>query len=93
MVARRASGNMLLAMSIAPSQWIIQIAVAYLLCRHTRLRDAGLWWFFPIAGAGVAVVAIGWFIQSGWRNKQLTEESRQIAEVADETIVEDGIHQ
>ena len=39
----------------------------------------------------IAIVSVGWFAQGGWKTTVLTEESRQVAEVAEETIAEDGI--
>ncbi len=39
----------------------------------------------------VAAVAVGWFAQGGWKTTVLTEDSRQIAEIAEETIAEEGI--
>jgi putative MATE family efflux protein len=90
--AFRASGNMLAAMVIAlVSQFMLQFPLAYVLSKHTSLQAAGLWWSFPITTIMVAIVSIGWFAQGGWKAAILTEESRQIAEVAEETIAEEGI--
>jgi putative MATE family efflux protein len=90
--AFRASGNMLVAMVIAlVSQFVFQFPLAYVLSKHTRLQGSGLWWSFPITMIAVAVVSICWFAQGGWKATILTEESRQVAEVAEETIAEDGI--
>ena len=90
--AFRASGNMLAAMVIAMvSQFVLQFPLAYILSRHTGLQAAGLWWSFPLTTILVAVVSVGWFAQGGWKTTVLTEESRQIAEVAEETIAEEGI--
>ncbi|MGZ3362574.1 MAG: MATE family efflux transporter [Xanthobacteraceae bacterium] len=90
--AFRASGNMLAAMVIAlVSQFVLQFPLAYILSRHTSLQAAGLWWSFPLTTVLVAVVSVGWFAQGGWKTTVLTEESRQIAEVAEETIAEEGI--
>jgi putative MATE family efflux protein len=90
--AFRASGNMLVAMLIAlVSQFVFQFPLAYVLSKHTSLQGSGLWWSFPITTIAVAVVSIFWFAQGGWKATILTEESRQAAEVAEETIAEDGI--
>ena len=90
--AFRASGNMLMAMVIAlVSQWMFQFPLAYILSKHTVLQAAGLWWSFPIANIGVAIVSVCWFAHGGWKTTRLTEESRQVAKVAQETIAEEGI--
>ncbi len=90
--AFRASGNMLHAMVIAlVSQFMLQFPLAYILARHTSLQASGLWWSFPITSIVVAVVAAGWFAQGGWKTTVLTEESRQVAKVAEETIAEEGV--
>jgi putative MATE family efflux protein len=90
--AFRASGNMLAAMVVAlVSQFMFQFPLAYILSKHTSLQAAGLWWSFPVTLIAVAIVSIGWFAQGGWKTTVLTEESRQVAKVAEETIAEDGI--
>jgi putative MATE family efflux protein len=89
--AFRASGNMLNAMVIAlVSQFMFQFPLAYILAKHTSLQAAGLWWSFPITNIAVAAVAACWFAQGGWKTTVLTEESRQVAKVAEETI-EEGV--
>ena len=90
--AFRGSGNMLFAMVIALlGQFVLQFPLAYILSRHTTLQTSGLWWSFPVTTIAVAVVSVGWFAQGGWKATVLTEESRQVAEVAEETVSEDGI--
>jgi Na+-driven multidrug efflux pump len=90
--AFRASGNMLAAMVIAlVSQFVLQFPLAYILSKHTSLQASGLWWSFPITTIMVAIVSLCWFAQGGWKATVLTEESRQIAEVAEEMIAEEGI--
>lgn len=89
--AFRASGNMLVAMVIAlVSQWMIQFPLAYVLSKHTGLQSAGLWWSFPVTNVIVSLVSIGWFAKGDWKKTRLTEESSQIAKIAEET--EDRIH-
>jgi putative MATE family efflux protein len=90
--AFRASGNMLAAMVIAlVSQFMFQFPLAYILSKHADLQAAGLWWSFPITTIAVAIVSTGWFAQGGWKTTVLTEESRQVVKVAEETIAEEGI--
>jgi putative MATE family efflux protein len=90
--AFRASGNMLAAMVIAlVSQFMLQFPLAYILSKHTSLQADGIWWSFPITTIVVALVSLCWFAQGGWKTTVLTEESRQVAQVAEETIAEDGI--
>jgi Na+-driven multidrug efflux pump len=73
------------------SQFVLQFPLAYVLSKHTSLQASGLWWSFPITMVAVAIVSVGWFAQGGWKTTVLTEESRQVAQVAEETIAEDGI--
>jgi putative MATE family efflux protein len=90
--AFRASGNMLAAMVIAlVSQFVLQFPLAYILAKHTSLQASGLFWSFPITTIIVAVVAVCCFAQGGWKATVLTEEARQVAQVAEETIAEEGI--
>jgi putative MATE family efflux protein len=90
--AFRASGNMLVAMVIAlVSQFVLQFPLAYILAKHTSLQAFGLWWSFPITTIAAAVVSVCWFAQGGWKTTVLTEDSRQVAKIAEETIAEDGI--
>jgi Na+-driven multidrug efflux pump len=71
------------------SQWMIQFPVAYVLSKHTELQSAGLWWSFPVTNIIVSFVSIGWFAKGDWKKTRLTEESKQIVKVTEET--EDGI--
>jgi putative MATE family efflux protein len=90
--AFRASGNMLATMVIAlVSQFMLQFPLAYILSKHTSLQAQGLWWSFPVTNVIVVLVSVGWFAQGGWKTTVLTEESRQVAKVAEETIAEEGI--
>ncbi|MDB5298249.1 MAG: putative efflux pump [Phycisphaerales bacterium] len=90
--AFRASGNMLSAMVIAlVAQWMIQFPVAYVLSKHTALRGEGLWWSFPVTNVAVAVISLCWFARGSWKATRLTEEDKQIAAVARESIIEEGI--
>jgi putative MATE family efflux protein len=90
--AFRASGNMLVAMAIAlVSQFVLQFPLAYILSKHTVLQASGLWWSFPITTITVAIVSLCWFAQGGWKETVLTDESRLVVEVAEETIAEEGI--
>jgi putative MATE family efflux protein len=90
--AFRASGNMLAAMVIAMvSQFMLQFPLAYILSKHTALQASGLFWSFPITIIIVAIVSVAWFAQGGWKKTVLTEQSRQVAQVAEETINEEGI--
>jgi Na+-driven multidrug efflux pump len=72
------------------SQFMFQFPLAYILSKHTSLQAFGLWWSFPITNIAVAVIAACWFAQGGWKTTVLTEESRQVARVAEETI-EEGV--
>ena len=88
----RASGNMLISMVIAlVAQWMLQFPLAYILSKHTDLGSAGLWWSFPVTNILVPIVAAAWFAHGGWKKTRLTEEDSQVAKIAGETIVEDGL--
>jgi putative MATE family efflux protein len=88
----RASGNMRTAMAIALiSQFVLQLPLAYVLARHIGLQAAGLWWSFPIANIAAAAVSVGWFAHGGWKRTRLTQQDRQVAQVAGEVIAEEGI--
>ena len=88
----RASGNMLIAMVIAlVAQWMVQFPMAYVLSKHTILQAHGLWWSFPVTNVVVAIVSVCWFLRGSWKTTRLTEDEHQIAKVAQETIIEDGI--
>jgi Na+-driven multidrug efflux pump len=88
----RASGNMLIAMVIAlVSQWMIQFPLAYVLSKHTALQAEGLWWSFPVTNIAVAIISVCWFARGSWKATRLTEDAKQTAQVAQETIIEDGM--
>jgi len=90
--AFRASGNMLIAMVIAlVAQWVIQFPLAYVLSKHTTLQGAGIWWSFPVTNVAVAIISLCWFARGGWKATRLTDEDRQVAAVAKESIIEEGI--
>jgi putative MATE family efflux protein len=89
--AFRASGNMLMAMVIAiVSQWMIQFPLAYVLAKHTTLGAQGLWWSFPVTNIAVALISVAWFARGGWKDTRLTEQDRQVAEVAEHVYAEEG---
>jgi putative MATE family efflux protein len=88
----RASGNMLSAMVIAlVSQWMIQFPLAYVLSKHTSLQASGIWWSFPVTNVLTGLVALCWFARGDWTAGKLTDDVRQIVQVTDETIVEEGL--
>ena len=90
--AFRASGNMLSAMVIAlVAQWVIQFPLAYVLSKHTTLQGEGLWWSFPVTNVAIAVISVCWFARGGWKETRLTEEDKQVAATAQESIIEEGI--
>lgn len=89
----RASGNMVSAMMIAIlSQWCIQFPVAYVLSKHTGLHAAGLWWSFTITNVLGTLGALGWFWRGAWKRSRLTEEKQDAITIANQEIVEEGVH-
>lgn len=91
--AFRASGNMLNAMMLALlSQCVIQFPAAYILSKHTSLGDQGIWYSFALTNIIVAIVAFAWFLQGSWQQTRLTKEDKEIAQVSQETFIEEGHH-
>lgn len=91
--AFRASGNMLNTMLISLlSQWVIQFPLAYILSKHTHLGASGIWWSFAITNIIVALFSIAWFARGSWKNKNLTENDKQIAKITDEAYIEIDEH-
>jgi len=60
------------------------------LAKHTTLGADGLWWSFPVTNVAVALVSVAWFARGSWKTVRLTEDDKQVAEVAKETMVEEG---
>ncbi|MGO2498527.1 MAG: MATE family efflux transporter [Vibrio litoralis] len=91
--AFRASGNMLNTMLISLfSQWVVQFPLAYILSKHTQLEASGVWWSFAITNIIVALFSIAWFARGSWKNKNLTEDDKQIAKITDEAYIEIDEH-
>jgi putative MATE family efflux protein len=90
--AFRASGNMLSAMVIAMvSQWMVQFPLAYVLSKHGALHEHGIWWSFPVTNVVVALVSIAWFARGTWQRTRITEEDKEVAQVTQEAIQEEGV--
>jgi putative MATE family efflux protein len=90
--AFRASGNMLMAMVLAiVSQWVLQFPLAFVLSRHTGLREAGLWWSFPVTNVLVAVIALAWFARGSWKAGRLTDDAALEARVAEDAVIDEGL--
>jgi putative MATE family efflux protein len=88
----RASGKMIYAMGVAVfSQLVLQLPLAYFLAKHTPLQEEGLWWSFPIATVVAVVISLAWFKKGGWKKGRLTGKEREVVQVTEETIIEDGI--
>lgn len=89
----RASGNMITAMILTlVSQWILQFPLAYVLSRHTKLQEAGLWWAFPISYVVIALITLAVYSKGDWKKKRLTDEESKLAtEAAQEMTIEEGI--
>ncbi len=93
--AFRGSGNTFNSMILAMvSLWILQFPIAYILSKHTGLGEVGLWWAFPIANVTIACVAALWFLQGGWRGKNLIGEPEYelVEEITEEAIIQEGIN-
>ncbi len=74
------------------SQWVLQFPLAYILSKHTALGANGLWWAFPVSNVTIAIVTLIWFLTGDWKQTRLTEEQRLSETVAEEILIEEGLH-
>jgi putative MATE family efflux protein len=86
----RASGNMMAAMVISlVSQWVLQFPLAYVLSKHA-IGAHGLWWAFPAANVGTALISAVWFARGDWKERRLVEQTPAKVEkqdVADQVVI------
>lgn len=88
----RAAGKMMASLVLALiSQWVLQFPIAYVLSKHTSLGATGIWYAFPIANVGVAIVAFAWFLKGDWKQGRLTVPQKQTETVTEEILVEEGV--
>jgi putative MATE family efflux protein len=89
----RAAGKMTAAMTLAViSQWVLQFPIAYMLSKHTSLGATGIWYAFPVANVGVAILALAWFLKGDWKQGKLTVSQKQTDAVTEEILAEEGVH-
>lgn len=87
----RGSGNTFMSMVLAiVSMWMFQFPLAYILSKHTSLEYLGLWWTYPAANFLSTLVAVGWFMQGTWKNKNLTGDPMEPV-VSEEIISQEGL--
>lgn len=89
----RAAGRMMTSMVLALiSQWVLQFPIAFGLSNYTALGATGIWYAFPVANIGVAIVAFAWFMKGDWKQGRLTASQQQMEDVTEEILVEEGVH-
>jgi putative MATE family efflux protein len=87
--AFRGAGGTGAAMVISlVSQWLLQFPMSYIMCMHTPLGVAGIWWGFPAANLIATLVTIIWFKGGRWKHKKLTEEQKVAEELVEEIFIE-----
>lgn len=90
--AFRGAGRTVMAMALTiVTLWVLQFPLAFILSERTALREAGIWWAFPITNIAAAVIAWVWFRRGTWKSRSLTEEMRLEDAVTREAIIEEGI--
>jgi putative MATE family efflux protein len=88
----RASGNMVVTMMLTlVSQWVLQFPLAYVLSMHTTLRQAGIWWSFPISNILIVMVTVAVYARGDWKRTRLMGPDDELADrVTAEIITEEG---
>lgn len=74
------------------SQWIILLPLVYFLSQHTALGLTGIWISFPITNIITAIIVFLIYRQGSWQRSKIIEDDKNISQVSEETIVEEGIH-
>lgn len=70
--AFRGAGSTKQSMTISIiMQWVFQMPSAWLIALATTLGVAGVWWSYPIANCGGAILCLLWFRYGRWRKPQL----------------------
>jgi len=75
------------------SQWGVLVPIAYFLSQHTPLGVNGLWLAFPIANFIAATMAFIIYRHGSWQKSRIIDDEKITGQVAEETIVEEGVHQ
>nr|WP_274379047.1 MATE family efflux transporter [Altericroceibacterium spongiae] len=64
----RGAGSTRQAMTISIAmQWLLQLPSAALLSLATALGVLGVWWSYPIANSGAALLCLIWLAKGPWR--------------------------
>jgi len=72
MGAFRGAGNTAQSMGISIiTQWVFQMPSAWIIALATPLGVAGVWWSYPIANTGAAILCILWFRYGSWRRAKI----------------------
>jgi Na+-driven multidrug efflux pump len=94
----RGAGDTVAPMVLAMiSLWVMRFPLAYVLSARTHLHVRGIWYAFPVTTVISAMMAGGWYMWGGWRNKRLLDEvGERIREaefeelVREEAAIEEG---
>jgi putative MATE family efflux protein len=88
----RGSGNTTISMVLSiVSMWVLRFPLAYILSHFTNFGSTGIWVAYPLSNISMGVVAIIWFANGAWKQKQITEEIKLSEKTTEETIIEEGI--
>ena len=89
--AFRGAGGTMSAMAISlVTQWILQFPVSYILCMHTPLGVAGIWWGFPIANIIATILTVIWFQYGTWQDLKLMEQGIPPEALHKHTLIDDA---
>lgn len=76
----RASGNMVTTMMLTlTTQWVIQFPLAYVLSKHTALRETGIWWAFPVTNVLAAGIVLIVYARGDWKKTRLIDADDRIS--------------
>ncbi len=86
------SGNTHISMMLSIiSLWMLRFPLAYILSRHTGLKEVGIWIAFPLTNILTAFITALWFLRGTWQKRRITEEIKLVTETTSETIIEEGL--
>ena len=72
---------------------VFQFPLAYILSKHTDLKEVGIWVAFPISNVLAATISYLYFLTGRWKHTQIIEpaHAKLEREVMHETMVEEGV--
>ena len=51
--------------------WLLRLPSAYLFINYFNMKEAGIWWSFPVSAFITAMIALLWFFKGNWSNKKI----------------------